>query len=255
MKAFIKKSLAFAGLELKRVRTEKSAFDVQSALCKNPHPVIFDVGANIGQTIAVYRRLFPTSRIYAFEPFPDSFLALTRSFAHDKNTTLLDMALSDRSGDARLFSNTDSVTNSLLETIDGAERFWGDVVRTKNVVSVRVDTLSNFCRTHSIDYIDILKIDTQGTELAILRGADDLLGRKAIDLLYFEMILAPTYSHQTRIDECFSYLYKMGYRLKNIYNLWQQDNELLQCDVLFTGHQNLQLGNVLKGLCTRVRCV
>lgn len=238
MKALIKKSLKFAGFELKRARREKSAFEVQRELCQKAHAIIFDVGANIGQTVSVYRRLFPTSQIYAFEPFPDSFLALSQSTAQDQNTMSFPLALSDRSGDATLFSNTDAVTNSLLETVAGAERFWGDVVTTKNAVSVTMDTLSNFCRTHLIDYIDILKIDTQGTELSILRGASNMLKLKAIDLLYFELIIAPTYKNQTRIDECFSFLYSMGYRLVNLYNLWQKDNELLQCDVLFTGRQN-----------------
>jgi len=41
---------------------------------------IFDIGANIGQTSAVYANLFPEAVIYAFEPFPDPFEQLGRNF-------------------------------------------------------------------------------------------------------------------------------------------------------------------------------
>ena len=65
MKTLIQQSLALAGFELRR--KEKSAFEVQRALCPQLRPVIFDVGANWGETVAEYRRLFPEAKIYAFE--------------------------------------------------------------------------------------------------------------------------------------------------------------------------------------------
>jgi tRNA G46 methylase TrmB len=92
MKTFIKRSLALAGFELRR---KKSAFDVQRALCQKKRPVIFDVGAYLGQTVAEYRRLFPEGKIYAFEPFPEHFLFLKRSFSEDNNVKVLEQALSD----------------------------------------------------------------------------------------------------------------------------------------------------------------
>ena len=107
MKTLIKQFLALAGLELKR-----SPFNVQRALCQKPRPVIFDVGANVGYTVTKYRRLFPDAKIYAFEPFPDFFRALKRSFSKDNNTTLSELALSDHSGQAVLFSNNNRDTNS-----------------------------------------------------------------------------------------------------------------------------------------------
>ena len=57
--------------------------------------MIFDVGAYLGQTVAEYRRLFPEGKIYAFEPFPEHFLFLKRSFSEDNNVKVLEQALSD----------------------------------------------------------------------------------------------------------------------------------------------------------------
>src|SRR4051812_11623464 len=155
VKTLIRQSLALVDLELKR--KEKSAFDVQRALCQKPCPVIFDVGAHVGETSTEYRRLFPDAKIYAFEPFPGSFLALKRSFSEDGNITVLELALSDYSGDTILFSNKATGTNSLLKTGASAELYWGDMVRTKDSISVKVETLANFCGNHSIDRIDILR--------------------------------------------------------------------------------------------------
>jgi hypothetical protein len=77
LKSLILQSLALVGLELKR---KESPFDVQRALCQKTHPVIFDVGAHMGETSTEYRHRFPDGKIYAFEPFPEPFLFLKRFF-------------------------------------------------------------------------------------------------------------------------------------------------------------------------------
>jgi len=159
---------------------------------------------------------------------------LSVSFSKDNNIIPFELALSNYSGSAILHSNHARGTNSLLETADSAELYWGDMVKTIDSISVQVETLTNFCDNHSIDRIDILKIDAQGNELNILRGALDMLRRKAIDLIYFEIIVAPTYVNQPQIDEYFSFLYGLGYRVFDLYELYKKNYELLQMDGLFT---------------------
>jgi FkbM family methyltransferase len=230
LKSRILQSLALVGLELKR---KESAFEVQRTLCQKAHPVIFDVGAHTGETSTEYRRRFPDGKIYAFEPFPDTFRVLKRCFSEDNNIIPFELALSNYSGSTILHSNRADSSNSLLETANSADLYWGDWVKTIDSITIQVETLNNFCNDHSIDRIDILKIDAQGSELNILRGALDMLRRKAIDLLYFEIIVAPTYVNQPRIDEYFSFLYALGYRVVDLYELYKQNHELLQMDGLF----------------------
>src|SRR5438045_6368894 len=91
MKTLILRSLALVGLELKR---KVSPFYIQRALCQKPRPVIFDVGAHTGETSTEYRRRFPDAKIYAFEPSPEPFLVLKRSFSKDSNITPCELALS-----------------------------------------------------------------------------------------------------------------------------------------------------------------
>ena len=54
-------------------------------------------------------------------------------------------------------------------------------------IEVQTQTLDNFCRIKKIKRIDLLKIDTEGTEEKILLGAKKLLSRKKIDLIYTEV--------------------------------------------------------------------
>jgi FkbM family methyltransferase len=237
MKALIKKSLALAGYEITRISaTEPNPFEIQKSLCRIETPVIFDVGANIGQTTHIYRNLFPRAVIYAFEPFPASFYSLKQTFANDADIRLFELALANTRGEAMLYSNALSLTNSLLVTDESAERYWGNVVRTKDQLTVKVETIDSFCDANSIDRIDVLKMDTQGTELAVLNGSRHLLESKSIGLIYFEIIVSPTYVNQPHVDEYFSFLFALHYRMIDIYNLFRKDGELLQMDVLFAAN-------------------
>src|SRR5689334_18893057 len=67
---------------------KKDAFQTQKELCTKSNPVIFDLGANRGDTVATYRELFPKANIYAFEPFPGSFDCLKGRFGTDKGVSL-----------------------------------------------------------------------------------------------------------------------------------------------------------------------
>ena len=120
-----------------------------------------------------------------------------------------------------------------MQTANSAELYWDDIVITTDSLRVKVETLTNFCNSHVIDEIDVLKIDAQGSELNILRGARHLLKRKSIDLLYFEMIIAPTYENQPKMHEYFSFLYDLDYQLVDLYDLVRRGNKLLQMDCLF----------------------
>ena len=101
--------------------------------------------------------------------------------------------------------NASSPTNSLLETDDSAALSWGKgLLETAATINVEAATVDEFCRKRQIESIDILKIDTQGTELEILKGAAGMLSGGRIRVIYNEMILAPTYKGQlqaARIDE------------------------------------------------------
>lgn len=76
-------------------------------------PLIFDVGANIGQSIKLFRKLFPNCEIHAFEPDPESFFMLRQKFSNH-STMVNQSAVSDFEGFATLHVSELSETSTLV---------------------------------------------------------------------------------------------------------------------------------------------
>jgi hypothetical protein len=105
---------------------------------------------------------------------------------------------------------------------------------------VQVATIDEFCRVNRIGRIDALKIDTQGTELEVLRGAAGMLSEGRIRVIYTEMIVVPSYKGQSKPHELMGFLDGLGYGLLGLYNLWSRnDGRLLQMDGIFVSSRNV----------------
>jgi FkbM family methyltransferase len=205
-------------------------------------PVIFDVGSNLGDIAEKYRYTFPNATIYAFEPFPDIFISLERRLRRDKQVFPFKLALGGTPGMRSLRVNASSPTNSLLDTEVSAASFWGEgLMETTASVDVEVATIDNFCEMRQIVNIDVLKIDTQGTELEVLMGAVGMLSTGRIRVIYAEMIVAPSYKGQGKPHELMGFLDRLGYDLSGLYNLWSRnDGRLLQMDAIFVRRQDVR---------------
>src|SRR5262249_20570716 len=138
--------------------------------------IFFDVGANDGQTITRARHNFGSCRIIAFEPHPKTFGQLTSNMASIPNVEFLNVALGSEIGEKAMFEYDSSVINSLLPNAPFAVRFNKDASK-----QIRVDctTIDRFCSDRRIKKIDILKIDTEGFDFDVLKGAIAMLAQQA----------------------------------------------------------------------------
>jgi FkbM family methyltransferase len=243
LKELIRKLLLAAGYEIRHKSIATlDPFRQQGMLLEGvAAPVIFDVGANTGDIAAKYRYIFPDAKIYAFEPFPDMFLALERRLRGDKQLFPFKLALGRISGKKSLRVNASSPTNSLLDTEDAAASFWGEgLMETTASVDVEVATIDDFCGMRQIEHVDVLKIDTQGTELEVLKGATGMLSKGRIRAVYAEMIVVPSYKGQGKPHELIGFLDGLGYDLLGLYNLWSRnDGRLLQMDAIFVRREEV----------------
>ena len=181
---------------------------------------VFDVGAHIGQSAAMFSDAFPTARIHSFEPDDESYRQLRALVERCyPRVTPVHAAVGDRDSEARFFVNKFSQTNSLLKARrDGGQFLVGtdglDPIRETNVP---VRTLDQYCAECAVERIDFLKLDTQGYELRVLDGARGLLERRAIPVILLEVSFVPTYEHQPLFSEVYQYLYDRAYRLVWLY--------------------------------------
>jgi FkbM family methyltransferase len=142
---------------------------------------IFDVGANCGIFSALCARKFPAAAIHAFEPAKalQPTLALNCSA---NNISVHQLAVGERNELVTLYVNPDSQqTNSLR--LSAVEAFLDSTkIETETIRCVTVDS---FVAGHDIVPIDLLKVDVQGLDGAVLRGARAALA--SVQYLFLEV--------------------------------------------------------------------
>ncbi|HEY1793194.1 MAG TPA: FkbM family methyltransferase [Opitutaceae bacterium] len=184
-------------------------YDVARYAGRRNFATIVDVGANVGQTARYLRGFFRTATIHCFEPIPLTFQELKRRTANDANIQAHPVALSNQSGSINMiasdFSETSAVTN--LE---------GDFVS-----KVIAQTLDEFAMGNGISQIDLLKIDVEGHELAVLEGARKLLSTGKVQAIYIEFGTDSTDIQHTHLSKIHSALEPYGFVFSGIYEAYR----------------------------------
>ena len=167
------------------------AYDIRSHLKRCRIDVVFDIGANVGQSALHYLSWFPEARIYCFEPAADTFRQLEQAVGNRERVECFRLAFSSSPGRGRIVHGSfdfggdvlvgGSVTRFLL-TLSNAP----GVHNKDRMEDVSIDTVDAFCRRQRIDRIGFLKIDTEGGDLEVLKGAARMLDRRSIDIVQVE---------------------------------------------------------------------
>ncbi len=134
----------------------------------SPGHVVIDVGANVGfYSLTAASLVGPAGRVVAFEPGPKTASRLRENAALNgfANLVVVEAAVSDKPGVLRLHLGEDSEGNSLFDP--GQE--------ATDSVEVSVLTLDAYAEAEGIARVDLLKIDAEGAEVGIIRGARRVL--------------------------------------------------------------------------------
>jgi len=144
--------------------------------------IVIDVGANVGNYSKQVIDINKSITVYAFEPHPKTFAKLSAIIGknfHPVNAaisneeevlTLYDYELKDGSAHASLYKG-------VIENIHNS-----NAVEHK----VRVCCLTEFAKSKNIQKIDLLKIDTEGNELNVLKGVTEFIQSAKIEAIHFE---------------------------------------------------------------------
>lgn len=209
LKSTIKRIAARFGIYLANV--DRFGIDVDLDLARltstAPLQTIFDVGANIGQTACRYATAFPASKIYSFEPVPTSFQRLQNAVKLLPQVTTFNCALGERVGNAQIHLTSIAERNS-MKRLPGAA----------NSVEVQIDTIDRISATHQVNMIDLLKVDVEGFELSVLRGATTMLSSGRIRYIYAECVSSPNDEMpHTGFQELHEFLSNHGYCFVSYY--------------------------------------
>jgi FkbM family methyltransferase len=154
--------------------------DIKYLLNDRKLELVVDVGANIGQTVSEVLKCFPESCIYCFEPVPSTFECLTEQTGKLSNVFPINMALGERPSILPMIAKPLAEQNTLVFDAEKAKN------NDTKVVDVKVDTLDQFCSNNNINKINLLKVDTEGYEMNVLRGAERMLSSSCIDYILIE---------------------------------------------------------------------
>jgi len=155
-------------------------------------PILFDVGANLGTYSLNFLREFPGGESHAFEPHPQTFSCLAKNLA-DQPANPIPLALGDKAGDAILFDYKSESGGSSHASLH--EDVFSNVYKQETKqLAIKSTTLDAYCDHNGIERIDLLKIDTEGNEHNVLRGASQMIGNGRISIVQIEFNVHNLYS-------------------------------------------------------------
>ena len=188
--------------------------------------VFFDIGANYGQTIKKMCHNYSNAKIYAFEPSKNCFNSLKANFKN-KNISLHNLAIGSSCCQLEFNESSWTALNSFLKRAYGSAKILETYL-------VEVVTIDEFCENNAITSINLLKTDTEGYELNVLKGGSSMMSRNKIQFVYVEIFFNENYVGQSSFGDIYNFLLENKFELVRFYDvLYTDDGVASKSDALF----------------------
>jgi FkbM family methyltransferase len=208
--------------------------DDLGVVIQDPAPVCLDIGANAGQTIALLRGAFHDPLIHAFEPSTRMY-AFLQAQQFGSRVMLHHCAVGSRTEQREFINYRASDMSSFLQ-LDPHDDNRFRSLEVQDTEIVRVTTIDEFIGAHAVRRIDLLKTDTQGYDLEVLRGADRSMHAGIVQNVLVELNFVRMYSGQAATGEITAFLNGHGFRLVDYYEKFRANHALAWCTAFFTRH-------------------
>ncbi len=188
--------------------------DLRLFLGASPENIV-DVGAHHGSTVRRFAKHFPRATVHAFEPIDETFERLSAMTRGLGNVHLNHAACGVVEGPVTIEVSLDSERNSLKPQLFPSGK----------KLTVNVRRLDNYAIEHMVTCIDVLKIDAEGFEIEVLRGAGYLLDNGLIKAVYAECGFVPGDTDKTFFPLLDEFLRGYGFRFSGFYDhfRWGKD--------------------------------
>ena len=247
MKLIIKKIFKFFGLKIMSTNSVDT-IDINNltkTLINTGNEIIFDVGANIGQSIERYKKLYSNPTIHSFEPTHEAKI-LIQKYINDKKVHVNNVAVGEENliQDFNInYASDHSSFNDLIPNTTWIKKRSKSVNINSNdytvkKVPIKVIKLDDYVIKKNIEQIDILKIDTQGYENKVLSGAKELIQKNKIKLIQIELIFSEIYENSIQINDIEKILIPNNYKLFGISNGGSlNSNYIFQADFIYVSNE------------------
>lgn len=175
------------------------------------NPIVVDAGAHIGVDSEYFANKFPQGLIFSVEPVSEIFQSLNKRMKGYRNSVLVQVGLAEFSGvvTINLSSGESDASSSILKPKDHLVHH--PKVFFNNSEQINVQTLGDFMDYHNLQMIDLLWLDLQGLEPAVLRKSQSVL--KKIRLIHTEVSFIETYTGVELFPEFNSFLKSHDFKL------------------------------------------
>lgn len=177
----------------------------------NPDMIFLDVGANHGEFTVFAAKRLTEGQVIAFEPVSIFFEKLERNVKENSfsNVTLINQGLGDNNTQVTIYSRDERFEDGTKN--EGLHSIYITKPSSRALETIGIICLDDFMKSHQIQKIDVIKLDTEGAELAALKGARETI-RRFMPIILLEVneetCQAAGYPSRTLLD----YLSEIGYR-------------------------------------------
>ncbi|MEY3050956.1 MAG: hypothetical protein RLY31_741 [Bacteroidota bacterium] len=199
------------------------------------NPIVVEAGAYNGDDTYRMARLWPQGRIYALEPIPALYHRLIARTAELPNVRTFPLALGDRTGNQIMYRSAGSSDASSSLLPPRAHLEFHPAVSFEHQLVIQASTLDDFFHSLPEQRLDLLWLDIQGMELAVLKKGEAAL--RCADHLFLEVHFVESYEGCATFPILRQWLSERGYRLA-----WLDDRYADAGNALFVrrGHRQKQ---------------
>ena len=206
-----------------------SSLDMLKTIDQNQAKIIYDIGANVGTWSLLAKAVFPHSVIHAFEPLNNHVIKFRELTSNVSDVSLHQIALGSQNKMAKMQITNFSDSSSLLLPTTEANQEYGIIKSSE--IEVNIITLDEYILINNLPFPDLIKLDVQGYELEVFKGAQKCLNQAKYILC--EVSFREYYHQQPLFHHIANFLDDYGYRVELLGN----DNIFMtpctQMDVLF----------------------
>ncbi|MBT5717064.1 MAG: FkbM family methyltransferase [Opitutae bacterium] len=191
--------------------------------------IVFDVGAHLGQTTLHFRKVFSSADVHSFEPISQNFDQLKINIRGRNRVYTNQFALGSSKGIEMIKIGDSDQTHSMYRNLQ-------ESVESKDETQkIRVETIDSYLSEHGIIGIDLLKIDVEGHELEVLKGADKTLKKHRIKVILAECDFSPQDKQHTYFNELWDFLRERNFSFFGLYDVihYGRGSGIGYCNALF----------------------